>query len=147
MMTRGARGRTLPYLTSGMNARRRKSRSLRIEHEDDNLLKFTPVVDNDTTLHGVHTDTVAFSPSVLIKCSICSCHQSLMRTTHEWLKKTIHGSQTIQFYHHGSVTLVDVACLVTWRSGAQSFVIVARFSLWWWTAGLVSLAKKTPGGR
>ena len=36
------------------------------------LLKFTFVVDNDTTLHGVHTDTVAFSPSVLIKSGICS---------------------------------------------------------------------------
>ena len=51
------------------------------------LLKFTLVVDNDTTLHGVHTDTVAFSPSVLIKCDICSHH--LSRTPHERLKKVI----------------------------------------------------------
>ena len=35
------------------------------------VLKFTHVVDNDTTLHDVHTDTVAFSPPVLIMCSIC----------------------------------------------------------------------------
>ena len=34
------------------------------------MLKFTHVVDNDTTVHDVHTYTVAFSPSVLIKCSI-----------------------------------------------------------------------------
>ena len=38
------------------------------------VLKSTLVVDNDTTVHGVHTDTVASSPSVLIKCSICSYH-------------------------------------------------------------------------
>ena len=33
------------------------------------VLKFTLVVDNDTTVHGVHTDTLAVSPSVLIKCA------------------------------------------------------------------------------
>ena len=59
------------------------------------LLKFTLVVDNDrTSLHGVHTDTVAFSPSVLIKCSICSCCWSLWCTPHEWLKKTIHDKES-----------------------------------------------------
>ena len=36
-------------------------------------------------------DTVAFSPSVLVKCSLCSCHQTHTRTLHGWLKKTIHG--------------------------------------------------------
>ena len=36
----------------------------------DYLFKFKVVVDNDTTVHGVHTDTVAFSLLVLIKCSI-----------------------------------------------------------------------------
>ena len=40
------------------------------------LIKFRLVVDNVTTVHGVHTNTVAFSPSVLIKCGICSCHQT-----------------------------------------------------------------------
>ena len=50
------------------------------------LLKFTLVVDNDTTVHDVHTDTVAFSSSVPIMCSICSYHQTLTRTPHEWLK-------------------------------------------------------------
>ena len=51
-------------------------------------------VDHDTTLHGVHTDTVAFSPTVLIKCSICSYHQSLTRTPSELLKKTIHDTES-----------------------------------------------------
>ena len=44
------------------------------------VLKFTHVVDNDTTVHDVHTYTVAFGPSVLIKCSICPYHQTLIRT-------------------------------------------------------------------
>ena len=43
------------------------------------VLKYTSVVDNDTTVHGVHAYTVAFSPSVLIKCSSCPYHQSLRR--------------------------------------------------------------------
>ena len=43
------------------------------------VLKHTLVVDNDTTVHGVHTNAVAFSLSVLIKCSNCSYHP-LMRT-------------------------------------------------------------------
>ena len=47
------------------------------------MLRFTLVVDNDTTLNGVHADTVAFSPSVLVKCCVCSYHQSLTRTPHE----------------------------------------------------------------
>ena len=51
--------------------------------------EFTFCVDND--MHGVHTDTVALSPSVLIKCSICSYHPSLTRTLHEWLKKAFRG--------------------------------------------------------
>ena len=65
-------------------------------------LKFTLVVGNDTTLHRVHTDTVAFSHAVLIKCSICSDHQSLTRTPNEWLKKTIHDiwNQTVICCHH-----------------------------------------------
>ena len=40
------------------------------------FMKFTHVVDNDTTVHDVHTYTVAF----LIKCSICPYHQTLTRT-------------------------------------------------------------------
>ena len=35
-------------------------------------LKSTLVVDNDTTVHEEHTYTVAFSPSVLTKCSVWS---------------------------------------------------------------------------
>ena len=45
------------------------------------VLKSTLLVENDTTVQGVHTNKVAFSPSVLIKCSFCSCHP-LMRTLH-----------------------------------------------------------------
>ena len=55
------------------------------------VLKSTLDVDKDTTLHGVRTDTVAFSPTVLIMCSICSSPQSLSL---EWLKKTIHDQQS-----------------------------------------------------
>ena len=58
------------------------------------VLKFTDVVDIDSTLHGVETDTFAFSPSVLIMCNICSYRQSLTRTPHEWLKKTIHDKES-----------------------------------------------------
>ena len=47
------------------------------------VLKFTLVVEKDTTLHGVLADAVAFSPSLLMKCSICSYDQSLTRTPHE----------------------------------------------------------------
>ena len=63
------------------------------------VLSFTHVVDNDTTVHDVHTHTVAFSPSVLIKCIICSKHQTLTRTPHEWLK------ETVIFHHHFSILL------------------------------------------
>ena len=41
-------------------------------------------------LHGVHTDTVDFSPTVLIKCGICSYSHSLTRTVPGWLKKAMH---------------------------------------------------------
>ena len=44
------------------------------------MLKFTSVVDNDTTVHDAHTYTVAFSPSILIKWSTCPYHQTLTRT-------------------------------------------------------------------
>ena len=44
------------------------------------VLKFTFVVDNDTTVHDVRTYTVVFSPSVLIKCRTCPYHQTLTRT-------------------------------------------------------------------
>ena len=50
-------------------------------------MKFTLVVDNGTTVHDVHTYTVAVSHAVLIKCSICSSHRTLTRTPHEWLKE------------------------------------------------------------
>ena len=63
------------------------------------VLKFTVVVDDDTTLHDEHTDKVAFSPTVLIKCSICSCSHSLTRTPLEWLEKNDPRQLEI-FYHH-----------------------------------------------
>ena len=47
----------------------------------ERVYKSTHVVDNDTTVHDVHTNTVTFSPSVLIKCSICLYHQTLTRTS------------------------------------------------------------------
>ena len=49
-------------------------------HVRGGVLKFTHVVENDTTVHDVHAYTVAFSPSVLIKCSIFLYHQTLTRT-------------------------------------------------------------------
>ena len=41
-------------------------------HVRGGVLKLTSVFDNDTTVHDVHTYTVAFSPSVLIQCDISS---------------------------------------------------------------------------
>ena len=49
-------------------------------HVRRGVLKFASVVDKDTTVHDVHTYIVAFSPSVLIKCRICSYHQTLTLT-------------------------------------------------------------------
>ena len=49
-------------------------------HVRGGVLKFTHVVDNDTTVHDVQTYTVAFSPSVLIKRSVCPYHQIRTRT-------------------------------------------------------------------
>ena len=56
------------------------------------MIKFRLVFDNDTTVHAVHTCTVAFSPSVLIKCSICPYHQTLTCT--QWLAQK-NGSRHI----------------------------------------------------
>ena len=58
------------------------------------VLKFTFVVDIDTTLRGAHADTVACSPTVLNKCSICSCPHSLTRTPPKWLRTTIHDNKS-----------------------------------------------------
>ena len=49
-------------------------------HVRGGVLKFTSVVDDDTTVHDVHTNTVSFSLSVLIKCSICLHQQTLTLT-------------------------------------------------------------------
>ena len=88
-------------------------------------MKFTLVVDNDTTLHGVQTDTVAFSPTVLIKCSICSYPHSLMRTPPEWLKKTTHDKS------HAIYCTVALG----WRNvGDRCSSLVA----WLWTVGLLA---------
>ena len=45
---------------------------------------------SDTTLNGVDTHTVASSPTVMIKCCICSSPHLLTRTPPEWFMKTIH---------------------------------------------------------
>ena len=65
------------------------------------MLKCIHVVDSVATVHDVHTYTVAFSPSVLIKCGVRSFHQSLTRTPHESHKKTIHGMRHIVIIFHG----------------------------------------------
>ena len=49
--------------------------------------------------------------------------------------------------HHGSVTLVDVACLVTLRSGGAVFGIVARLLLCGGQLGLGELRRATLGGQ
>ena len=55
-------------------------------------------------MHAVHTYTVAFNSSVLVKYSICSGHP-LTHAPHERLKNTIHGiCHTVILFHHGSVT-------------------------------------------
>ena len=41
-------------------------------HRERRVLKCTLTVVNDTTVHGVHADTVAFTPSLLIEWSVCS---------------------------------------------------------------------------
>ena len=77
-------------------------------------MKSKLVVDNDTTLHGVHADTVAFRRFVLIKWNIF-----LIIISHQ-LALHIDGSRKrstafiVILNHQGSVTLVDVACLVSW---------------------------------
>ena len=96
------------------------------------LLKFTLVVVSDTTLHDMQSHTIAFSPSVLIKCCICSYYRS---------------RQLVTFYHHVGVTLVDVACLVTRRSGGAEFGIVARLMLCVEQLALGSAATGPLGGQ
>ena len=82
------------------------------------VLRFTLGIDNNTTLHGAHTDTIAFSrSSVLINCMFCSYPQLLARTPHEWLKKTIHDKLVIFFYHRQGLpegSRGDSSCL--WQS-------------------------------
>ena len=64
------------------------------------FLKFTPVSDNAATLNGVHIDTVASSPKVMMKCSICSYPHSLTRTPPERLKKNRSTTNSHNVYHH-----------------------------------------------
>ena len=67
------------------------------------MLSFTLAVHNDTTLHGVHTDTVVVSPTVLIKCSICSCPYLLTRTRQTVINNhhffIIPSPSSVQFAH------------------------------------------------
>ena len=65
-------------------------------------------------MHAVHTCTVAFrqtvhnvhTNTVLIKCDLLL--SPLMRTLHDWLKRTIHVIlwQTFVIFHHGGAALV-----------------------------------------
>ena len=61
--------------------------------EKSSVLKSTLVFDSDTTVHDVHTCTVAFSPTVPDQVSylfLSSVSDTDVRTPREWLKKTIH---------------------------------------------------------
>ena len=100
-------------------------------HVRGGVLKSTLVVDNDTTVHDVHTYTVAFSPSVLIKCSICSQHQTLMR---------MNGSRNdTRHMTHGHI-------VSSWWRGDWWRPVSAKFGrslldslfVWRWTAGMQS---------
>ena len=99
--------------------------SNRPDHVHAKLLKFTVLVGNDTTLHGVHADTVLSSPTVLVKCSVCSYPHSLTRTPPQWLKND--PRQIVINNHHTQQTnltsgpLSLLRCAGTWRgSGAQT---------------------------
>ena len=53
------------------------------------VLKCTLAVDNDRTVHGVHSDTVAFSLNIPHQVYYLCLPHLLTRTPPEWLKKTI----------------------------------------------------------
>ena len=98
------------------------------------MLKFTHVVDNDTTVHDVHTYTGVFSPRVLIKCRICPYHRTLTRTpwtAQENVSRHTTHSHIIPSWYRGD----------WWRNVRRYAVrprsagIVARFVVVWWTAG------------
>ena len=63
-----------------------------VQSISSNFVQFRPISSNVINFFNIArcADTVAFSFFVMIKCSICSYHQSLTRTPHGWLKKTIH---------------------------------------------------------
>ena len=87
------------------------------------LLKFTLVLTRQCTVY-MHTQlpSVFLSWSSVVSVLVISHWRALRMNG----SRTIHGirQQTVIFYHHGSVSLVDVAFLVTWRLGAQSLVLV-----------------------
>ena len=68
------------------------------------------LVDNDTTLHGVHTDTVAFNPTVLIKCSMCSCPVTDAHSAR--VAQENDPRQIVTFYHHFCFVLFCFSILV-----------------------------------
>ena len=57
-----------------------------------------------TSMHAVHTHTVAFSPSVLIKCSIFPYHQTLTRTP--WLAQENFPRHIVTHCQHISSLLL-----------------------------------------
>ena len=85
----------------------------------------------------LHTQSLA----VVIKCSLCSYHQTLTRTPHEWLKKNaprhMTHCQVISSWLRGD----------WWRQGAQSFGDRCSIPfVWWWTAGRENSAVVTYAG-
>ena len=96
--------------------------------EEHFLLKFNLVVDSARCTY-TRSCFQCLSPD--IKCSICSYHQTLTRTPHERLKKTIHGIwHIVVVFHHGSVVIGGAG-------ERRVLAIIARFHLWcgvvWWT--------------
>ena len=69
------------------------------------LLKFTYVVDNDTTVHDVHTYTVAFSPSVLSLPADTDAHSV------NGSRKRFTEKDTQSYYF---ITLVCFLCSFCW---------------------------------
>ena len=79
-------------------------------------------MDNDRTLQGVPTDTVAFSSTVVIKCCICPFPHSFIDAHSACMAQDVDPQPIIIFVDHGIVTLANVVCcfrsssLVAWRT-------------------------------
>ena len=74
-------------------------------------------------MHAVHVHTVSFSPLVLIKCSICSCHQHqtpmcALRVNGSRKRSTSYCA-TKSIFRHGSATWFSLVAQRWWRSVAR----------------------------